>query len=103
MRVLYFKGCKLILKTFFQWNGTTTYDFKIPRDFGTDYGICCWHTPQLNLTEVYNHQIEHNLSEPEWGIFFTNVQKVKTFQGKKKHICSTQIFTHYHNKLWVGC
>ena len=21
-------------------------------DFGTDYGICCWFTPQLNLTEI---------------------------------------------------
>ena len=64
------------LLLFFQWNGKTLYDFKIPRDFGTDYGICCWHTPQMNLTEVYQHQIDHNLTEPHWGEFFTNVQKV---------------------------
>ena len=61
---------------YFQWNGTTTYDFAIERDFGTDYGICCWYTPQLNLTEVYLDQIAQNLTEPHWGEFFTNIQKV---------------------------
>ena len=30
----------------------------------------------MNLTEVYQHQIDHNLTEPHWGEFFTNVQKV---------------------------
>ena len=26
-----------------KWNGTTTYNFgENERDFGTDYGICCW-------------------------------------------------------------
>ena len=26
-----------------KWNGTTTYGFgNNERDFGTDYGICCW-------------------------------------------------------------
>ncbi len=26
-----------------KWNGSTTYGFgNNERDFGTDYGICCW-------------------------------------------------------------
>ena len=35
------------------WNGST-YDNRteIDYDFGTDYGICCWFTPQLNYTEI---------------------------------------------------
>ena len=35
------------------WNGYT-YDnnTEIDYDFGTDYGICCWFTPQLNYTEI---------------------------------------------------
>ena len=37
------------------WNGYT-YDntTEIDYDFGTDYGICCWFTPQLNYTEIVN-------------------------------------------------
>ena len=36
-----------------KWNGTTTYGFGAnERDFGTDYGICCWYTPQLNFSAI---------------------------------------------------
>ena len=35
-----------------KWNQSKTYSFEIKRDFGTDYGICCWYTPQLNFTEI---------------------------------------------------
>ncbi len=61
----------------FQWNGSTTYEFEIERDFGTDYGICCWYTPQLNFTEIMNHMKEHNHSEPHWGEWFMNISKVR--------------------------
>ena len=59
-----------------QWNSSTTYSFEIERDFGTDYGICCWYTPQLNFTQIYHHMVEHGLQEPEWGPFFTGIAKV---------------------------
>ena len=59
-----------------QWNGSTTYEFAIERDFGTDYGICCWYTPQHNLTEVKLHQEQNNLSEPDWGFWFQDLPKV---------------------------
>ena len=61
-----------------QWNATTSYNFEIPREFGTDYGICCWYTPQLNFTEILEHQMEHNLTEPDWSNFFLNIKKVRT-------------------------
>ena len=33
-----------------KWNSSTTYTHgENKRDFGTDYGICCWYTPQLNF------------------------------------------------------
>ena len=36
-----------------KWNGSTTYHHgENKRDFGTDYGICCWYTPQLNFRFV---------------------------------------------------
>ena len=62
--------------SFIQWNGSTTYEFAIERDFGTDYGICCWYTPQHNLTEVKLHQEQNNLSEPDWGFWFQDLPKV---------------------------
>ena len=38
---------------FHKWNGTKTYGFgRNTRDFGTDYGICCWYTPQLNFSAI---------------------------------------------------
>ena len=59
-----------------KWNQTKTYDFAIERDFGTDYGICCWYTPQINFTEIDIHTKENNLHEPDWGQWFMNVPKV---------------------------
>ena len=36
-----------------KWNGTVhNSSQEVDYDFGTDYGICCWFTPQLNLTEI---------------------------------------------------
>ena len=36
-----------------KWNGTVhNSSLDVDYDFGTDYGICCWFTPQLNLTEI---------------------------------------------------
>ena len=36
-----------------KWNGTTTYGFGgNPRDFGTDYGICCWYTPGSQIGPI---------------------------------------------------
>ena len=71
----------------FQWNGSITYSFEIERDFGTDYGICCWHTPQHNITLIHQDMIEHNLSEVHWGEWFQDVKKVS---------CKS-ISLHYHS------
>ena len=71
--------------SFFQWNATTSYNFEIPREFGTDYGICCWYTPQLNFTEILEHQMEHNLTEPDWSNFFLNIKKVRISQKQNIH------------------
>ena len=60
----------------FQWNASTSYNFEIPREFGTDYGICCWYTPQHNFTEIYHNMIENNLTEPDWAHYFLNIPKV---------------------------
>ena len=62
---------------FSKWNQTKTYDFAIKRDFGTDYGICCWYTPQINFTEIDIHTKANNLHEPDWGEWFMNVSKVE--------------------------
>ena len=36
-----------------KWNGTVyNSSHEVDYDFGTDYGICCWFTPQLNLTKI---------------------------------------------------
>ena len=78
-----------------KWNQSKTYSFEIKRDFGTDYGICCWYTPQLNFTEIdryfnatdvekglnlykmlHRHTRENHLHEPDWGQWFMNVPKV---------------------------
>jgi len=58
-----------------KWNQTKTYDYAIERDFGTDYGICCWYTPQLNFTQIDLHTHENHLHEPDWGHWFMNVPK----------------------------
>ena len=62
-----------------KWNQTKTYEYAIERDFGTDYGICCWYTPQLNFSEILLHTEENHLHEPDWGHWFMNVPKVKIF------------------------
>ena len=59
-----------------KWNQTKTYGYAIPRDFGTDYGICCWYTPQLNFTEVAAHMRHHGLQEPDYGYFFHRIPRV---------------------------
>ena len=76
-------GNVIILLLFLQWNATTSYNFEIPREFGTDYGICCWYTPQLNFTEILEHQMENNLHEPDWSNFFLNIKKVR-YQKKQR-------------------
>ena len=48
---------------------------EIDRDFNTDYGYCCWYTPQIDLSEVKKHQSENGLDEPEWGYWFSNIKK----------------------------
>lgn len=53
----------------------TTYNFAIERDLDTDFGICCWFTPQLNLTQIKAHQEAENLDEPDWGFWMSNVPK----------------------------
>ena len=53
-----------------RWNGTTTYDFgKNTRDFGTDYGICCWYTPQLNFSDIPHGD------DTDWAYWFNSVTK----------------------------
>ena len=53
-----------------RWNGTTTYDFgKNTRDFGTDYGICCWYTPQLNFSDIPHGD------DTDWAYWFNSVPK----------------------------
>merc|ERR1719153_553717 len=48
-----------------EWNRTKTFNIPLERDFGTDYGNCCWYTPQINLTEVSMSTREQGLSEPD--------------------------------------
>ena len=45
-----------------KWNGMMyNSSYEIDYDFGTDYGICCWFTPQLNLTQIMtNFQSKKN-------------------------------------------
>ena len=62
-----------------KWNQSKTYSFEIKRDFGTDYGICCWYTPQLNFTEVAAHMRHHGLQEPDYGYFFHRIPRVIIF------------------------
>lgn len=47
-----------------KWNGTVhNSSLDVDYDFGTDYGICCWFTPQLNLTEIINQYKDKRKSE----------------------------------------
>ena len=59
-----------------KWNGSKTYEFKVERDFGTDYGICCWYTPQFNFSEILKISQSQGLKEPNWGFWFTRIKKV---------------------------
>ena len=68
-----------------KWNQTKIYDYAIERDFGTDYGICCWYTPQLNFTEIDIHTRENQLSMPDWGHWFMNVPKVSLSKNASRH------------------
>ena len=70
----------------FQWNGTTTYSFESQRDFGTDYGICCWYTPQFNFSEILEQSREMGLLEPDWGYWFTSIKKVGQARLRKDPI-----------------
>lgn len=78
----FLKGLKFLLSllflVFFKWNGSKTYSFEVERDFGTDYGICCWYTPQFNFTEILKHSRSESLPEPDWGYWFTQIQKVRS-------------------------
>ena len=66
------------------WNGFT-YDnsTEIDYDFGTDYGICCWFTPQLNYTEIvrrfktsHSNRNGSRMGQMDInGYWFKNVQK----------------------------
>ena len=63
-----------------KWNQSKTYEYAIVRDFGTDYGICCWYTPQLNYTEIDLHTRHNNLAEPDWEFWFEEkVPKVENY------------------------
>jgi len=53
-----------------RWNGTSTYGFgDNTRDFGTDYGICCWYTPQLNFSAIPDGP------DTDWAFWFNSVPK----------------------------
>ena len=67
----------------FQWDGKSIYNFAYQRDIDTDFGICCWFTPQLqDLTQVKAHQDAENQDEPDWGLWMGNVPK-GVHSGKK--------------------
>ena len=59
-----------------KWNQTKIYNYPIERDYGTDYGMCCWYTPQINLTEVKQSMNDELQDEPDWSYWFQNVPKV---------------------------
>ena len=52
-----------------KWNQSKTYSFEIKRDFGTDYGICCWYTPQLNFSAIPDGP------DTDWAFWFNSVPK----------------------------
>ncbi|XP_040569382.1 acid-sensing ion channel 4 [Lepeophtheirus salmonis] len=55
---------------FSKWNSTITYNFgENKRDFGTDYGICCWYTPQLNFSDIPTGP------DTDWAYWFNSVPK----------------------------
>ena len=62
-----------------KWNQSKYFDYAIERDYGTDYGICCWYTPQLNYTEIAEDMIRKKIAEPDWGAWFHKIPKVFHF------------------------
>jgi len=53
-----------------KWNSSTTYTHgENKRDFGTDYGICCWYTPQLNFSAIPWGE------DTDWNYWFGTVKK----------------------------
>ena len=53
-----------------KWNGSKAYGFgNNERDFGTDYGICCWYTPQLNFSAIPDGP------DTDWAYWFNSVPK----------------------------
>lgn len=53
-----------------KWNSSTTYEHgQNKRDFGTDYGICCWYTPQLNFSAIPYGE------DTDWNYWFGTVTK----------------------------
>ena len=58
----------------FQWNGTTTFSHLQLRE-RTDYGMCCWFTPQFNFTEILRQSELDGLTEPDWGHWFMKIDK----------------------------
>ena len=80
----------------FQWNGTTTYSFESQRDFGTDYGICCWYTPQFNFSEILEQSREMGLLEPDWGYWFTSIKKVGQATLRKDPLVPNIQFSDLH-------
>ena len=76
-----------------KWNQSKTYEYAIVRDFGTDYGICCWYTPQLNYTEIDLHTRQNNLLEPDWEFWFEErVPKVEqcSHSSFSLNVCTVQ-------------
>ena len=77
---------------FSKWNGSMSEGaYDIDYDFGTDYGICCWFSPQLNLTEIrenfllnmngLNKTIDENFRMGQMDIngeWFANISKGAT-------------------------
>ena len=72
---------------------------KLDYDFGTDYGICCWFTPQLNLTEII--QAHHKADQKDAQ---TNIKSVGTARKKQlqPRMGQRDIQGHYFNNIKKG-
>ena len=78
-----------------KWNQTKTYEHAIDREFGTDYGICCWYTPQLNYTEIDVHRRKYELEEPHWELWFDERVKKVQIRLEQKYFKSFKK-TNFH-------